>query len=106
MTRRGFSETFSLNEVPNPNAADWPLLDFKEKACLVFDVRRGISMSRQIFFDTDKLAVELRISEYDYDGLKSSIREEFPDDEMMYQLHLLRALRALAKRSPNTVTER
>jgi len=63
-------------------------------------------MSKQIFFDTDKLATELRMSQNDYDALKSSIREEFPDDEMMYQLHLLRALHAPSKKSATTVPER
>jgi hypothetical protein len=63
-------------------------------------------MSEQIFFDTDKVAVELRISKNDYDALKISIREEFPDDEMMYQLHLLRALHATSKKSATTIPER
>ena len=63
-------------------------------------------MSQQIFFDTDKLAAELKISQNDYDTLKSSIREEFLEDEMMYQLHLLRALHATSKKSATTVPER
>lgn len=62
-------------------------------------------MSGQHFFDTDKLAAELRISRDDYNALKSSVREEFPDDDMMYQLHLLRALRAASRKVSTTVTE-
>ena len=50
-------------------------------------------MENVIFFDTDKVAAELRISRDEYSTLKTSVREEFPEDEMMYQLHLLRALR-------------
>gem|GEM_PF-6169642 len=63
-------------------------------------------MENGIFFDTDKLAAELRISRDDYNTLKTSVREEFPEDEMMYQLHLLRALRRESMKSPNTVTKR
>jgi len=60
----------------------------------------------QNFFDTDTLARELKISHKEYDKLKQSVREEFPDDEMMYQLHLLRALQALSQKFPNTLDRR
>lgn len=53
-------------------------------------------------FDTDKLATELRISPDEYEVLKKLVREEFPDDELMYELHLLRALRASIQKSPST----
>lgn len=62
-------------------------------------------MINQNFFDTDKVATELKIPSDQYDGLKSSIRKEFPDDEMMYQLHLLRALHSASKKSPSIVTK-
>jgi hypothetical protein len=63
-------------------------------------------MEKSIFFDTDKLATELRISRNEFNSLKTSVREEFPDDEMMYQLHLLRALQRKSMKSPNIVTKR
>ena len=63
-------------------------------------------MEMSIFFDTDKLATELRISRNEFNSLKTSVREEFPDDEMMYQLHLLRALQRKSMKSPNIVTKR
>lgn len=62
-------------------------------------------MSEQIFFETDKVALELGIPKHSYDALKSSIRKEFPDDEMMYQLHLLRALRAESKKSAAPISQ-
>ena len=63
-------------------------------------------MEMSIFFDTDKLATELRISRNEFNSLKTSVREELPDDEMMYQLHLLRALQRKSMKSPNIVTKR
>jgi hypothetical protein len=61
-------------------------------------------MDTQIFFDTDKLAAQLRIPKDDYEALKKSVRSEFADDQMMYELHLLRALNALARKSSTEVT--
>lgn len=62
-------------------------------------------MENVIFFDTDKVAAELRISRDEYSTLKISVREEFPEDEMMYQLHLLRALRRASIKLTNIVTK-
>lgn len=45
-------------------------------------------------FDTRKLARELGISDKEYQELAAEIRKEFSDDEMMFELHLLRALRS------------
>jgi len=61
-------------------------------------------MDTQIFFETDKLAARLRISKDDYEALKTSVRREFPDDQMMYELHLLRALNAMSRKSSTKVT--
>ncbi len=52
-------------------------------------------MERNIIFNTDKLAKKIGISIKDYQNLKQNIHDEFPNDEMMYQLHLLRALRVM-----------
>jgi hypothetical protein len=45
-----------------------------------------------MFFDTEKKAKELNITPEIYQKLKKEIEKEFPNDEMMSELHLLRAL--------------
>lgn len=45
-----------------------------------------------MFFDTERKAKELGIRADTYRRLKEEIRNEFPNDEMMFELHLLRAL--------------
>ena len=41
-------------------------------------------------FDYEKLAQEAKIPQDKLIQLKKTLREEFPRDEMMYELHLLR----------------
>lgn len=77
-----------------------------EKSYIHIKQSEDFLMENVIFFDTDKVAAELRISRDEYSTLKTSVREEFPEDEMMYQLHLLRALRRASIKSPNIVTKR
>jgi len=43
------------------------------------------------YFDYEEVAREARIPAEKLEGLHHLIREEFPRDEMMYELHLLRA---------------
>ncbi len=59
-------------------------------------------MVQQLFFDADRLAATLNTPKETYEALKRSVREEFPDVEMMYHLHLLRALHTLSKKYPPT----
>ena len=47
-------------------------------------------------FDTKRVAREIGIPEEDYEKLEKEIKEEFPRDEMMFELHFLRALKYLA----------
>jgi hypothetical protein len=47
-------------------------------------------------FDTKRVAREMGIPEEDYEKLEKEIKEEFPKDEMMFELHFLRALKYLA----------
>jgi hypothetical protein len=47
------------------------------------------------FFDADKVALEAKIPPDKLDKLRLVIRQEFPRDEMMYELHLLRACLAI-----------
>ena len=51
-----------------------------------------------MFFDTEKKARELDIEAEIYQKLKKEIKNEFPHDEMMFELHLLRALMEYARK--------
>ena len=42
------------------------------------------------YFDYQKLATEAKISKNKLDELGKAIRQEFPKDDMMYELHLMR----------------
>ncbi len=50
-------------------------------------------------FDTKRIARETGIPEEDYEKLEKEIREEFPGDEMMFELHFLRALKYFASKA-------
>lgn len=47
------------------------------------------------YFDYAKVASLAHIPDDKLEELKIIIREEFPHDDMMYELHLLRACRAI-----------
>ncbi|MGO9271599.1 MAG: hypothetical protein ACLQOO_15275 [Terriglobia bacterium] len=47
------------------------------------------------YFDYEKVALEAHISTEGLDDLRQVIRQDFPRDEMMYELHLLRACMAI-----------
>ncbi|MGO8737001.1 MAG: hypothetical protein ACLQVM_29900 [Terriglobia bacterium] len=47
------------------------------------------------YFDYEGVAREARIPAEKLEELRHLIREEFPRDEMMYELHLLRACMAI-----------
>lgn len=47
------------------------------------------------YFDFEKVALEANIPPDKLDKLRHLIRREFPKDEMMYELHLLRACTAI-----------
>ena len=42
------------------------------------------------YFDYGKVAKEARIPKNKLEELSTAIRQEFPKDDMMYELHLLR----------------
>ena len=50
------------------------------------------------YFDFEKTASEAGISREKLSELKKKIRQEFPKDEMMYELHVLRACMAIRDR--------
>ena len=43
------------------------------------------------YFNYEKTAQEAKIPRDKFEALSRTLREEFPHDEMMYELHLLRA---------------
>jgi hypothetical protein len=47
------------------------------------------------YFDYEKVSQEARIPADKMEILRRMMREEFPKDEMMYELHLLRACMAI-----------
>jgi hypothetical protein len=47
------------------------------------------------FFDYEKVAQEAHIAPRTLADLRRLIRQDFPEDEMMYELHLLRVCMAI-----------
>ena len=47
------------------------------------------------YFDYDKIAREAGISEEDVSAIREAMRIEFPTDDMMWELHVLRACMAI-----------
>jgi hypothetical protein len=47
------------------------------------------------YFDHDKVAREAHISPERLDELRHLVRQDFPRDDMMYELHLLRTCMAV-----------
>jgi hypothetical protein len=47
------------------------------------------------FFDCEKVATEANIPPDQLEKLRRIIQQEFPRDEMMFELHLLRACMAI-----------
>ncbi len=46
-------------------------------------------------FDLEKIKKESGLSTAEFTQLEEEIRREFEDDEMMFELHLIRAIRAI-----------
>ena len=47
------------------------------------------------YFDYESMARKARISTDHLNALRGQIRQEFPQDDMMYELHLMRACMAI-----------
>lgn len=47
------------------------------------------------YFDYEKIAMEAGVPGDTLDTLREKVRQEFPKDDMMYELHLLRVCMAL-----------
>lgn len=46
------------------------------------------------YFDYKKLAKEMRVSDTIVEKIETEVRKEFPADKMLFELHVLRALRS------------
>ncbi len=51
-------------------------------------------MEKIEYFDYQKVAREMKVSEVILKKIEKEVKEEFPKDKMMYELHVLRALRS------------
>jgi hypothetical protein len=48
-----------------------------------------------LYFDYENVALDANIPPQKLEELRQLVRQEFPRDEMMYELHLLRACMAI-----------
>ena len=51
-------------------------------------------MEKIKFFDYMKVAREMKVSPPIIKRIEKEVREEFPSDQMLYELHVLRALKS------------
>ncbi len=61
-------------------------------------------MKDSAIFDIKRTSEKFNISNEDLKTLEQTIRKEFSEDEMMYELHLIRALKSLRKSKNLKVT--
>ncbi len=45
-------------------------------------------------FDLEKVIRESSLSQEEIEQIKQEVREEFPNDEMMWELHVIRAIKS------------
>lgn len=55
-------------------------------------------------FDVEKLAKAAGITVNDFNRMAKEVRQEFPDDEMMFELHLMRVIKAMVPNGRNGKT--
>ena len=51
-------------------------------------------MEKIEYFDYQKVAKEMNVPDATLRKIEEEVREEFPRDKMMYELHVLRAVRS------------
>lgn len=51
-------------------------------------------MEKIEYFDYQKVAREINVPDTTLEKIEKEVREEFPNDKMMYELHVLRAVRS------------
>jgi hypothetical protein len=54
-----------------------------------------------MYFETEKIALELGIKSDVYHQIKKDVEKEFSHDEMMVELHLLRAIMEYSRTKKN-----
>jgi len=52
-----------------------------------------------MYFETRKKARDLGIDSRVYEQIKKEVKKEFPNDKMMFELHLLRALMEYSRKN-------
>ncbi len=51
-------------------------------------------MEKIEYFDYEKVAKEMNVPDTTLKKIEKEVKEEFPKDKMMYELHVLRAIRS------------
>jgi hypothetical protein len=51
-------------------------------------------MEKIEYFDYEKVAKEMNVPDTTLKKIEKEVKEEFPKDKMMYELHVLRAVRS------------
>ncbi len=51
-------------------------------------------MKKIAYFDYQKVAKEMNLPDITLKKIEKEVKEEFPKDSMMYELHVLRAVRS------------
>ena len=51
-------------------------------------------MEKIEYFDYQKVAKEMNVPDTTLKRIEKEVKEEFPKDKMMYELHVLRAIRS------------
>lgn len=51
-------------------------------------------MDKIEYFDYEKVARQMKIPENVLKDIKREVKKEFPSDKMMYELHVLRAIKS------------
>ncbi len=51
-------------------------------------------MGKTEYFDYKKVAKEMKIPENTLKRIENDVKKDFPSDKMMYELHVLRAIRS------------
>jgi hypothetical protein len=51
-------------------------------------------MEKIEYFDYQKVAKEMKVSDTTLKKIEKEVKKEFPKDKMMYELHVLRAVRS------------
>ena len=51
------------------------------------------------WYDIEQLWADSGLSAEEFERLKNEVRDEFPNDQMMFELHLMRAIHILGRKN-------